>query len=85
MSAPPRNAVAFLTPFPVFMIKRGFRPLRRATKGLCPLETRKPLKRLDLNFTVTLFVQIFLFSRFIGKLKCPAEKICGAFITLCIP
>ena len=27
-----------------------FRPLRRATKGLCPLDFRKPLKRLDLNF-----------------------------------
>ena len=28
----------------------GFRSLRRATKGLCPLEPRKPLKRLERNF-----------------------------------
>ena len=27
-----------------------FRPLRRATEGLCPSESCKPLKRLDLNF-----------------------------------
>ncbi len=66
---PTRNAAAFLTPFLVFLIKKGFRPLQRATKGRCPLETRKPLKRLDLNFTVTLFVRILLFSRFFGRLK----------------
>ncbi|MBD5146749.1 MAG: hypothetical protein HDT21_12710 [Ruminococcus sp.] len=44
MSAPPRNAFAFLTPFTVLNDMRlrargeGFRTLRSATKGRCPLD-----------------------------------------------
>ncbi|MBD5138489.1 MAG: hypothetical protein HDT24_04150 [Ruminococcus sp.] len=37
MFAPPRNAFAFLTSCSVWN-ERGFRPLRRATKGLRPLD-----------------------------------------------
>ncbi len=33
-------------------MQRAFRSLRRATKGLCPLETRELLKKLDQNFHI---------------------------------
>jgi hypothetical protein len=39
----------FPTPSCVFLTIREFRPLRRASQGSA-LTTRKPLKRLDLNF-----------------------------------
>ena len=58
--------------------EKAYESVPCANKGLCPFETCKPLKRLDLNFLTSLFGRIFthagvlaVFKPRRGRLKIP--------------
>ena len=79
MFAPLGNAVAFPHPCSVFLIKRRFRPLRRATRWGLVCKTNAPLtpatfEKVDETFRVALVVHIFLFDHFIDKLNALPPK-----------